>query len=38
MQEDFAHSALDQQVIRRLKQEGQNIHAVYDGAGNRIAE
>ena len=38
VQTEYVYNALGQQVIRRLVQAGQTIHAIHDAEGNRIAE
>ena len=37
VQTEYVYNALGQQVIRRLVQAGQTIHAIHDAEGNRIA-
>jgi len=38
LQAEYQYSAAGQQVVRRLLPSGEQIHAVHDAAGNRIAE
>ncbi|MDO6591948.1 hypothetical protein DS901_02640 [Loktanella sp. D2R18] len=38
IQAEYEYNFLGQQIIRRLTQTGETIHALHDAAGNRIAE
>jgi YD repeat-containing protein len=38
LQAEYQYSAAGQQVVRRLLPSGEQIHAVHDAAGQRIAE